>query len=230
MQIEAVAWHAVVTEQQVANANTEKRTVVAHIPERYCDINVQTAGEALQDRARFCVLSRSCQSEAQQCMQSTGLSAWRSRQSRDMTSCYELHASMQHEVAKLLLHVKAPIVISAWLLTLKSCPVTTPLFSCKEPFNVHNTPNCKFEYHGPRRIGACTVMSNHLCRAAGGQVSVQSITEGKLDIASGSGSVHVGKIKATSACVITNGNLCLCRMPIRCFFVMRNHQTAAADV
>ena len=38
-------------------------------------------------------------------------------------------------------------------------------------------------------------------------MSVQSITEARLDISTGSGPVHVGKIKATSAHIDTNGTL-----------------------
>lgn len=38
-------------------------------------------------------------------------------------------------------------------------------------------------------------------------MSVQSITEARLNISSGSGPVHVGRIKATSALIDTNGKL-----------------------
>ena len=44
-----------------------------------------------------------------------------------------------------------------------------------------------------------------LCRAAGGKVSVQSVTEGKLYVTSESGPVKLGKIKATTARVNTAG-------------------------
>ena len=45
-----------------------------------------------------------------------------------------------------------------------------------------------------------------LCRAAGGRVSVQSVTEGKLYVTTESGLVKLGKIKATTARVNTAGN------------------------
>lgn len=46
--------------------------------------------------------------------------------------------------------------------------------------------------------------------AAGGKVDIQSITEASLRIASCSGPVKLGKIKASSADVITEGGIPHC--------------------
>lgn len=45
----------------------------------------------------------------------------------------------------------------------------------------------------------------NVCRSAGGSVSVHAVTEGRLYVMSGSGAVQLGKIKATTAYVDTNG-------------------------
>lgn len=70
--------------------------------------------------------------------------------------------------------------------------------------------------------------------AAGGSVDIQSVTEASLRIASCSGAVKLGKIKASSADVITEGTLSL--ISFRLIFLSTfvclsvNHVTHCADV